>query len=306
MLLALLPALAFADPCELSLSVDLMPGGTPIQGADAILYPAGRPALDQTPLACKGGQCAQAMDYDWKALSAALAQIKQACPDQQRVSISPREDTPYGVVNAAARSAGTVFEQVWIGGTVAPAKGTPKARSITLRSGATLIDDVAVPTLDFGAGTQTVLHVEAPAEMPFSELRPVLRAASEAGYSRFDLARADGQVMASVQASISGELPKVVLGKLSAAQVQNGVVGIQGQLGGCYDAALQRDPTAGGSGTVSFRIQADGSVSSAEMQSGSFKDERLQACVLKAFEGAQFDPPGGPLTGTFPLTLAIE
>lgn len=31
-----------------------------------------------------------------------------------------------------------------------------------------------------------------------------------------------------------------------------------------------------------------------------------RACVLKAFEGAQFDAPGGPVTGTFPLTLALE
>lgn len=306
MLLALLPSLAFAEPCQLSLSIDLMPGGTPIQGADAILYPQGRPALAQTPLACSGGQCDQAMDYDWKALGTALRQIKQACPEQQRVSISPREDTPYGVINAAARSAGGVFDQVLIGGTVAPAKGTPKARSITLTSGATLIDDVASPTLNFGSGSQSTLHVEAPAEMPFSELRPVLRAASEAGYGRFDLARADGQVMATVQASVGSEMPKVVLGKLSAAQVQAGVVGIQGQLGGCYNTALERDPTAGGSGTVSFRIQADGSVSSAEMASGAFKDERLQTCVLKAFESATFDPPGGPVTGTFPLTLALE
>ena len=101
-------------------------------------------------------------------------------------------------------------------------------------------------------------------------------------------------------------MAKVVLGKLSASQVQAGVVGIQGQLGVCYDAALQRDPAAGGTGTVGFRIQGDGTVSSAEMASGSFKDERLQACVLQAFEGAQFDEPGGPLSGSFPLTLAIQ
>ena len=306
MLLALFSSLAFADPCQVSLSIDLMPGGTPIQGADEILYPQGRPALSETPLACAGGGCDAAMDYDWKALSASLQQIKDACPTQQRISISPREDTTYGVLTAAARSAGSVFDQVLIGGTVAPATGTPKARSITLTSGATLIDDVANPSMDFGSGAQSSLHVEAPANMPFSALRPVLRAASQAGYSTFELARADGQVMAQVQASVSGEMAKVVLGKLSAAQVQAGVVGIQGQLGGCYDAALQRDPTAGGTGTVSFRIQADGSVSSAEMQSGAFKDERLQACVLKSFESAQFDKPGGPLTGSFPLTLAIQ
>ncbi|MFT5582763.1 MAG: hypothetical protein ACI9VR_000339 [Cognaticolwellia sp.] len=306
MLLALFSTLAFADPCEMSLSIDLMSGGTPVQGADSILYPQGRPALSATPLACEGGGCSEAMDYDWKALSASLQTVKKACPDQARISINAREDTTYGVLSAAARSAGGVFDQVFIGGTLGPAQGTPKARSITLTSGATLIDDVATPTLDFGSGAQSTLHVEAPSMLPFSELSPVLRAASHAGYTTFDLARADGQTMAKVQASVSGEMAKVVLGKLSASQVQAGVVGIQGQLGGCYDTALQRDPTAGGTGTVSFRIQADGRVSSAEMASGSFKDEGLQSCVLKAFESAEFDLPGGPLTGTFPLTLAIQ
>jgi hypothetical protein len=306
MLLALFSSLAFADPCEMSLSIDLLSGGTPVQGADSILYPQGRPALEKTSLACAEGGCDQAMDYDWKALITSLQAIKQACPSQERISINAREDTTYGVLSAAARSASGVFGQVLIGGTVAPPTGSPKARSITLTSQAMQIDDVASPTLDFGSGTQSTLHVEAPAVLPFSELRPVLRAASEAGYATFALARADGQVVAKVQASVSGEMAKVVLGKLSASQVQAGVVGIQGQLGVCYDAALQRDPAAGGTGTVGFRIQGDGTVSSAEMASGSFKDERLQACVLQAFEGAQFDEPGGPLSGSFPLTLAIQ
>lgn len=306
MLLAL-STLALAEPCQISLSVHITPYGTPIEGADELLYGGTRPALRDTPLACSKESCHQALDYDWKALQGELSRVKQACPAHERVTLVAQEDTRYDTLSSAARVASEVFSEVMIGGTVAVSEEKPGAQQLTLTAHQRhRIDGVETSEWDFGAGEVIELQVEAPAELPFSELRPALRTASEAGYRRFVLARENGQVVAKVAANAGGSLAKVVKGKLSAAQVQAGVVGIQGQLGECYNAALARDPSAGGAGSVEFRIQADGSVSSTSMASGGFQDAELQQCVLDAFMQAKFDEPGGVLTGTFPLTLAVE
>lgn len=76
----------------------------------------------ETDLRCAGDVCARATDYPLEQLTDALAQVKGANPEGDRVIIKPSGSVPYGVLVAvmdAARTDGAgelMFPRVVVGG----------------------------------------------------------------------------------------------------------------------------------------------------------------------------------------------
>ena len=87
----------------LLLSLILSDRGISVLGADAVLYPDGRPdtgAGEPSPtVGCKsGGTCTGIDDYDWEELSRLLGLIKDEYPDDLRVILVPEQGIPFDVV----------------------------------------------------------------------------------------------------------------------------------------------------------------------------------------------------------------
>ena len=77
---------------------------------------------------------------------------------------------------------------------------------------------------------------------------------------------------------------------------------------GCYQLALQTNPTLAGSITTRFLIGPDGRVKSAQNLGHDLPDAKVITCVTGVFRSLTFpEPPGGaPVTVTYPLTFSSE
>ena len=76
----------------------------------------------------------------------------------------------------------------------------------------------------------------------------------------------------------------------------------------CYLDGLVHTPTASGSATLGFRIEADGTVSAARIVSGTLGLPEVTECILGVFRAMQFAPDEvqGPLDVRFPFAFAPE
>lgn len=76
--------------------------GLTVAGADAIVYPEGAPTgspRERPPtLPCSGGLCASVDSYDWRGLTAVLARVKDAYPEEEDLLLLPEDDLPYEVI----------------------------------------------------------------------------------------------------------------------------------------------------------------------------------------------------------------
>lgn len=104
----LVPALASPgeappeDEEALTLVLLLTSRGVTVLGADAVVYPSGappEPPRERAPtLPCAGGACASAASYDWRGLTALLARVKDAWPEEEELLLVPDADLPYELV----------------------------------------------------------------------------------------------------------------------------------------------------------------------------------------------------------------
>lgn len=89
-----------AEP--LTLTLFLSERGLGVAGADAIVYgehpPEAEGATRPPTLPCATGVCSSAESYDWRGLTALLARIKDANPDEEDVLIVPDRRVPYEVI----------------------------------------------------------------------------------------------------------------------------------------------------------------------------------------------------------------
>ncbi len=88
----------------LNLSLAITEKGITVLGADAVLFPDGKPEAaegeEQPPtVPCKsGGACTGVDDYDWKRLTSILAQIKDEYPDDENVILVPDSRIKYEII----------------------------------------------------------------------------------------------------------------------------------------------------------------------------------------------------------------
>ena len=73
----------------------------------------------------------------------------------------------------------------------------------------------------------------------------------------------------------------------------------------CHGVGQRSSIHVGGDVQVRLLIAAHGSVLEAHAVGGSFPDDAVRRCVVRAFHGLRFPPPPGaaPETVTFPLSL---
>ena len=81
---------------------------------------------------------------------------------------------------------------------------------------------------------------------------------------------------------------------LRPAEVDTVVAKRHGKVGRCYGQALKRLPTLFGTIGVGMTVAADGAVGERWITVSTAGDPELERCVLEAFAGLKFPPPGDP------------
>jgi hypothetical protein len=314
-MLLLLTSLATAGALDcdtLHLTVEIGQGGTGVKGADALLYPDGRPALRDVPdLACTTDTCSQVGDYNWAGLTRTLARVKTACPAHDEVFLVPNGDVRYDVLVASMDASLGAFERVVVGGgAIGMGDGGRGVDKVQIKPGAVMIrgellsQGVAPGHFDTG-GSGTTLRVEATADTPFSEVGQVLRTAGQVGYTTYEhVVAKSGQAPVVSNVPRKGIAQPVIKAKLTSDEIRAGVGGILGPIDACYQDALGRNPGVKGKIVVGFVVEADGTVSASSLTTSTLGDPTLEMCVVGAFMTATFAPPGGRIETSFPLTLS--
>jgi TonB family protein len=79
-----------------------------------------------------------------------------------------------------------------------------------------------------------------------------------------------------------------------------------GELRSCYQAALEHTPDARGRLSVSFTIDAQGSVTDASIVDDTVGDASMRACILTAIQSWRFPEArdGASITITYPFVFA--
>jgi hypothetical protein len=100
--------------------------------------------------------------------------------------------------------------------------------------------------------------------------------------------------------------PKAAKGALSSDQVRRVVVSHQATVRACYDAELPKHPGLKGNVTVTWQIEPNGSVSSAEVASSTLSNARAEACIVKQVKLWKFPTAELPTQPTFPFILGSK
>lgn len=325
MLLMLLSAPALAqtpafDCQSLLLSVEVGAHGFHVQGADALLYPQGRPPrAENALLRCPSGSCSGVEDFNWSGLSSTLSEVGQACPATKGITLVPDADVRHDVLLELMDQVEGRWPGMIVGGGAQGYGGTgsPNQPHVLLRPGRVMIDgrDLRVeptggvleslaPVFEQGKKSTRTLRIEAADAVPFALLRDVMHTAGKAGYTAFEHVSTDGGEVHYSGHPGGGEwtVTQEKTGFLEKAQITAGIQGVAGGVLGCYNDALSRDPKLAGTVKTRITISADGSVLGVELDSG-LGEAAADACIMDAVEGARFDPPGGVLVTTFPFDL---
>jgi len=100
--------------------------------------------------------------------------------------------------------------------------------------------------------------------------------------------------------------PKAPKGALSSDQVRRVVVSHQNTVRACYDAELPKHPGLKGNVTVTWQIEPNGTVSSAEVASTTLGNARAEACIVKQVKLWKFPIAELPTQPTFPFILGSK
>ncbi len=75
---------------------------------------------------------------------------------------------------------------------------------------------------------------------------------------------------------------------------------------GCYQRALQRDPSLSGEIVVRFEVQGNGSIGSASIKRSSIANSGVESCVREQFLQMQFSRPAGnqSVQVTYPIVFS--
>lgn len=109
-------------------------------------------------------------------------------------------------------------------------------------------------------------------------------------------ARAEGAANAKASSEGKGSIDKEVIRRVVRAHI--------GQVRRCYETALAQKPELRGRVTVNWRIEPDGKVSHATVQSSTLQHEPTEKCIVEAISTWVFPKPIGGWVGiTYPFTL---
>jgi hypothetical protein len=96
-----------------------------------------------------------------------------------------------------------------------------------------------------------------------------------------------------------------IRGRLEASVIQRIVRQNEGRFRACYLEGQTKSPKLAGRVAVTFLIDRDGSVATAQDTAGSdLPDDGARACVVRAFSSLEFPEPGGTVTVTYPLVFS--
>ena len=94
-------------------------------------------------------------------------------------------------------------------------------------------------------------------------------------------------------------------GKLAPETIRDVVRAHFGAIKGCYETALQADPTLAGQIAVKFVIHEDGTVSGAGRESATISDATMVGCVVDGFKTIQFPvSSGGDAKVIYPIAFS--
>jgi hypothetical protein len=96
----------------------------------------------------------------------------------------------------------------------------------------------------------------------------------------------------------------IYAGRLSPQVIRELVHAQFGKFKACYEHGLAKQPTLAGEVTVRFDVGADGKVSALTILENQLTDCAVAECVVDAFAGIEFPPPGGGVVSViYPISL---
>jgi TonB family protein len=96
-------------------------------------------------------------------------------------------------------------------------------------------------------------------------------------------------------------------GYLSAEQINRVVRAHQAAIRYCYEKEVQRQPNLSGRVSVSWRINLQGSVTSARVASSTMNNAGVEGCIVRQVRHWQFPKPdGGECAVTYPFVFGVQ
>jgi hypothetical protein len=217
---------------------------------------------------------------------------------------SPMPEQKETETGAAAQVAPPPAEQanVQVAGNAADQASGQVARDsgATKASAAKATASPEAARVDAKAGERAIAGATKPAPAPVpakDDIKPLAAAKGAAGDDLGALLDGQADKGSEPQVADAPALPE----KLSPSDVKKGMGAVRARVQGCYDKYQQA-----GTAKVKARIEADGTVSSAEVV-GDLAGSETAACVVNAVKNAKFPAVSGPaLSINYPFVLAAE
>ena len=117
---------------------------------------------------------------------------------------------------------------------------------------------------------------------------------------------ARGRERHEVAISVSHGAPRVN-GYLSPEQINRVVRANQAAIRYCYEVEVQRQPNLRGRVAIQWRINLQGSVTSARVDSSTLRNARVEGCMVRQIRRWRFpNPDGGEVVVTYPFIFGVS
>ena len=115
-----------------------------------------------------------------------------------------------------------------------------------------------------------------------------------------------GRPRAEIRVSLQTAAPRVN-GYLSAEQINRVVRANSAAIRYCYELEVQRQPTLRGRVEIQWRINLQGSVTSARVDSSTMHNAGVEGCMVRQIRRWRFDhPDGGEVVVTYPFIFGVS
>ncbi len=242
-------------------------------------------------------------DQDTTGLHELALQIHDEYPDEHTVALVPGDDVSYGALIAALDALRDRPgddgrpDELFPYAIIAPDLDTALNRPGPARAG--LIPAGVLAGL-LGGNPADQPQLSVPGTYGTQHGSGGLGSAGSSGYGS-----GGGHFGASSDAGASGIGDLIVLGAMDKELIEAVVKRRMAQLRYCYEKELPDQPDLAGTVVIKIVIAADGSVSSAKVNSATLDNEVVQMCLAGRFMRFQFPevPAGGIVIASVPLTF---
>ena len=98
-----------------------------------------------------------------------------------------------------------------------------------------------------------------------------------------------------------------VNGYLSAEQINRVVRANQAAIRYCYEVEVQRQPNLRGRIEIAWRVNLQGSVSSARVARSTMNNSRVEGCIVRQVRRWRFPrPDGGEVSVQYPFIFGVQ